>query len=388
MFRGSKASLYAVEEEDGGGGGGGSSKLKRKKKKEQKDQKEDEESKGEKMEELFDVLMQADERMDDQRVQPPHHVISVVSSSPQATPTTSHSSSHSLTDNLDVIRPLSADRSPSFTPSSDLSLNKLRKTQHPRISNLLEVHSLPHVLSRSDENVYHTSTVSSNPSSLVLNNSPRPFSTSTAPYHPRQISTASSDAAFSDSRRSSTDSMTNSCISGSTSRAQSELIRSGGSEFTHASSVEGMVNHQRGCSAVTDNDGSSLSAAEGLTSTDTSFIDQNSYSVHVTSTPVTVDSNPNSKQNSVDISNDAPAAADSNPLVASPRTRKLSRSYQALYSASLGFCDTDSFRATQSRKISLPAKIEGPPSPSRRGLKRMMSSSLLDWTLQESVVEM
>ncbi|XP_019851946.1 PREDICTED: cortactin-binding protein 2-like [Amphimedon queenslandica] len=355
LFKGSRASLYALEEEDGKGSGKSSSgKLKRKKKKELDQEKK------ESMDELFDVMMSSDERMDDQRVtkaQAPHHVISVQSST-TSTPPANHSPSHSLSDKLESIRPLSAEgnTSPVAKLSSDQSLNKIRQTRHPRISNLLEAHSLPQVLSRSDENVYHTVSMVS-PSS----DSPRPFSASTAPYHPRQISTASSG--YSDSRRSSTDSLSNSF--------NSDLMRNTSynstSEFKRTSSLDGIID-----------DTSSYVSGQTNGKT-TSVVNENGLS----SQPISGSNDAESC--SVDVTNKE--TSNGLPVVVSPRTRRFSRSYQALYSASLGACASDALQ--KSRKLSLPTKVGSDTYQSpKKPHNQRMSTSLLSWRLEESVVEM
>ena len=364
LFKGSRASLYALEEEDGKGSEKSSSgKLKRKKKKEldQEKKKELEQEKKESMDELFDVLMSSDElRMDDQRVTkvhpPPHHVISVQSST--GTPPASHSPSHSLSDKFDSIRPLSAEgnTSPVAKLSSDQSLNKIRQTRHPRISNLLEAHSLPQVLSRSDENVYHTVSMVS-PSS----DSPRPFSASTAPYHPRQVSTASSG--YSDSRRSSTDSLSNSF--------NSDLMRNtsynSASEFKRTSSLDGIIDDISGHTVDTSGH------------TDVKTTNGNGVSSSTSGSNGAVESS------SVDASNKE--ASNGLPVVVSPRTRRFSRSYQALYSASLGACASDVLQ--KSRKLSLPAKVGSSTFQSpKKPHNQRMSTSLMNWRLEESVVEM
>ena len=353
LFKGSRASLYALEEEDGKGGNSLSGKLKRKKKKEL-----DQERK-ESMDELFDVLMSSDERLDNQRVPeaPPHHVIPVHSST--STPPSNHSPSHSLSDKVESIRPLSAERNSSVAKlSSDQSLNKMRSTRHPRISNLLEVHSLPQVLSRSDENVYHTASTIP-----PVSESPRPFSASTAPYHPRQISTASSGCT--DSRRSSTDSMSNSF--------NSDLLRNtsynSASEFKRASSLDGIIDDEKSITT-----GSYVSSHAEVKTTS---INESGLSSPTSSVDPSVD------PSSVDVSKEANGL----PVVVSPRTRKFSRSYQALYSASLGTCASDSLQ--KSRKLSLPGKVGSCTyQSSKKPQIHRMSTSLLSWRFEESVVEM
>lgn len=136
-----------------------------------------------------------DSRMNEQRrtlsTTPPHHVISVSSSegTPETTPTKLNLSLHSLSDRLDPVRPLSADRS---SPHDTIP----RKT-HPRISHLVESHTLPHQRSRSEDNVFLSSLAD-------YDEYTHPSSDASLNHHRTQVS-ISSDA-LSDSIRSSTDS--------------------------------------------------------------------------------------------------------------------------------------------------------------------------------------
>lgn len=169
-------SLYAVEEED-------ASKAKR-------NEKQDEN--------LFDMLMTTDSKINEQQMTvpttPPHHVISVSSSesTPETTPIKLNSSLHSLSDRLDPVRPLSADNLSRSSPHDTIP----RKT-HPRISHLVESHTLPRQRSRSEDNVFLSSLGD-------YNDYTRPSSDASLNHHRTQASNSSD--ALSDSIRSSTDS--------------------------------------------------------------------------------------------------------------------------------------------------------------------------------------
>lgn len=179
MFKGSRQSLYAVEEEDGSKAKG----------KERQDN----------MENLFDMLMTTtDSRMNEQQMTlsttPPHHVISVSSSegTPETTPTKLNLSLHSLADRLDPVRPLSAENLSRSSPHDTIP----RKT-HPRISHLVESHTLPRQRSRSEDNVFLSSLGD-------YDEYTHPSSDASLNHHRTQVSNSSD--ALSDSIRSSTDS--------------------------------------------------------------------------------------------------------------------------------------------------------------------------------------
>ena len=179
LFKGSRMSLYAVEEED-------ASKAKRKEKQDN-------------MENLFDMLMTTtDSRLNEQRMTlsttPPHHVISVSSSegTPETTPTKLNLSLHSLSDQLDPVRPLSADNLSRSSPHDTIPRKK-----HPRISHLVESHTLPRQRSRSEDNVFLSSLAD-------YDEYRHPSSDASLNHHRTQVSNSSD--ALSDSIRSSTDS--------------------------------------------------------------------------------------------------------------------------------------------------------------------------------------
>ena len=171
-------SLYAVEEED-------ASKVKR-------NEKEDN------MENLFDMLMTTGSRINEQQktlpTTPPHHVISVSSSEgiPETTPIKLNSSLPSLSDQLDPVRPLSADNPSRSSPHDTMP----RKT-HPRISHLVKSHTLPRQRSRSEDNLFLSSLAD-------YNDYTHPSSDASLNHHCTQASNSSD--ALSDSIRSSTDS--------------------------------------------------------------------------------------------------------------------------------------------------------------------------------------
>lgn len=171
-------SLYAVEEED-------ASKAKRNEKQDN-------------MENLFDTLMTPGSRINEQQMTrpttPPHHVISVSSSesTPETTPIKLNSSLHSLLDRLDPVRPLSADNLSRSSPHDTIP----RKT-HPRISHLVESHTLPRQRSRSEDNVFLSSLGD-------YNDYTHPSSDASLNHHRTQASNSSD--ALSDSIQSSTDS--------------------------------------------------------------------------------------------------------------------------------------------------------------------------------------
>ena len=187
MFKGSKSSL--IEEDD-------------------KKNKKEEENDKIKIEDLFNVLMSSD-KMDEQRISPPHHVITI---SPQTTPTATPKTtpntkikSHMLTiDQSDLSRPLSAD-----------SISKSRTPTHPRVSKLVENHIFPHRRSRSEDNVYtmptndNVYTVSTNDNVYCTMSTDNVYTmTDTVPTaeHIPQIST-SSDALSTSTDESSTDNL-------------------------------------------------------------------------------------------------------------------------------------------------------------------------------------
>lgn len=284
-----------MEEEDA------SSKNKKKKKK--KHGEEDDEGKAS-IEQLFDVLMTATDRMEEQRMSPPHHVIKVVSP-----PQSEHSPSHSLSDQLDSIRPLSADSMSRSSEHGGLSGGG-RKT-HPRISNLLETHTLPRMRSRSEDNVYLTA---------LSGHADLPRPTSEASFHHHHVSTSSDALSDSIGGLSSTDSMTNSFNS----------------------------------NQILDLD-TNKPTIEQLT------IEQPSMDLLTIGQPSKADSNGTRTPDRSGIS---------------PQTRRMSRSYQVLYSASLGYC------------TSLPSRKNSMPLTSSNGIypiPHQFSTTLQEWSMDTSV---